>query len=369
MEKNLILICLDGARSDFARKSKILREFLPGTLFFSKSITYAPYTNSSVCAVVSGCYGNRNGCNSYWNSEKFDHDNFKTLMMYLKDKNFRTIADIHNDWVLPQIGFDEYRIYDEDNVDLTKRHPALIEEINKKNNQKFFIYLHYETIHTTIRKEILEKYNNFSKDYFNNKTKNLERYSTLFQGAEEYLIKIFEKIIELNLDKNSLIMIYSDHGISLGEKYGERAYGAFCYDYTIKSFVSLISNEFNKKEIQQQVRHVDFLPTILEKLNIPFDENFQNFDGISLIPLIHENKIDDLSAYIETGNPLQESEPPKNPNTKAIRYKEWKLIYNEYNNSKELYDLDNDPNEENNLINKDLEIENVLWQELLKHQV
>ena len=369
MDKNLILICLDGARSDFAMKSKILRDFFSGTLFFSKSITYAPYTNSSVCAMISGSYGNRNGCNSYWNSAKFDHENFKTLMMYLKDQNFRTIADIHNDWVLPQLGFDEYRIYDEDNVDLAIRHPKLIEEISKKNDQNFFLYLHYESIHTTIRKEVLEKFNNFDKDYFNEKKKNFDRYSTLFKNAEEYLEKLFKKIIELGLDKNSIIMIYSDHGISLGEKFGERAYGAFCYDYTVKSFVSLISNEFKKKEISQQVRHIDFLPTILQKLQIPFDKNYNNFDGISLVPLIEENKINDLSAYIETGNPLQESEPPKDPNTKAIRYKEWKLIYNEFNNSKELYDLQKDPNEENNLINKDLPIEKILWQELLKHQV
>ena len=28
----------------------------------------------------------------------------------------------------------------------------------------------------------------------------------------------------------------SDHGISVGEKLGERAYGAFCYDYTLRTF-------------------------------------------------------------------------------------------------------------------------------------
>jgi membrane-anchored protein YejM (alkaline phosphatase superfamily) len=367
--KNVILICLDGARSDFALKSKILRESLPGTLFFSKSITYAPYTNSSVCAVISGCYGNRNGCNSYWNSEKFDHENFKTLTEYLKDQNFKTISDIHNDWVLPHIGFDEYKIYNEDEVDLSKRHPELIEEIYKRNYDKFFLYLHYESIHTTIRKEVLEKYDNFNKKYFENKKENFERYNLLFKNTEEYLKKIFEKITELDLDKNSIIVIYSDHGISLGEKYGERAYGAYCYDYTVKSFATVISTEFTSREIQHQVKHVDLLPTILEKLQIPTDTHFQNIDGISLIPLIEENKMDDIPAYIETGNPLQENEPPKNPNTKAIRFKEWKLIYNEYDNSKELYDLQKDPNEDNNLINTGSEMEKILWQELLKHQV
>ena len=204
---------------------------------------------------------------------------------------------------------------------------------------------------------------------FSNKVESQSIYDLLFKNAEEYLKKVFEKITELNLDKNSIVVIYSDHGVSLGEKFGERAYGAYCYDYTVKSFATFISTEFTNREIQNQVRHVDILPTILEKLQISVDTNFQNFDGISLVPLIEKNKINDIPAYIETGNPLQENEPPKNPNTKAIRFKDWKLIYNEYDNSKELYDLQKDPNEKNNLINTGLEIEKLLWQELLKHQV
>ena len=64
MKKNLILICLDGARQDRANKSDILKKFFPNTVFFSNSITYAPYTNSSVHALISGTNGSRNGCNS-----------------------------------------------------------------------------------------------------------------------------------------------------------------------------------------------------------------------------------------------------------------------------------------------------------------
>ena len=44
----------------------------------------------------------------------------------------------------------------------------------------------------------------------------------------------------------------------------------------------------------------------------------------------------------------------------------WKLIYNSYNDSKELYDLKNDPEENNNLIEEKLEIESILWKQLLK---
>jgi len=36
---------------------------------------------------------------------------------------------------------------------------------------------------------------------------------------------------------------------------------------------------------------------------------------------------------------------PKKPNTKSIRTSKWKLIYNEYNDTKELYNLEDDPEE------------------------
>ena len=57
----------------------------------------------------------------------------------------------------------------------------------------------------------------------------------------------------------------------------------------------------------------------------------------------------------------------KNPNTKSIRTSNWKLIYNEYDNSRELYNLQNDPDENKNLIDTNLEIENIMWSELQKY--
>lgn len=77
-------------------------------------------------------------------------------------------------------------------------------------------------------------------------------------------------------------------------------------------------------------------------------------------------KFQKKTAYSETGNPLNENAPPKEPNTHSIRTSNWKLIYNSHNNTKELYNLKEDPKENNNLIEKGFEIEKVLWKELLK---
>ena len=178
----------------------------------------------------------------------------------------------------------------------------------------------------------------------------------------------FQKINSLGLEKNSVILVMSDHGISVGEKIGERAYGAFCYDYTLRTFAYFIMPGFNPSEISQQVRTVDFMPSILEFLHIPLDKNYSNLDGESLLPLIKGQKVSEKIAYSETGNPLEEKKPPKTPNTKSVRTSKWKLIINEHDNSKELYDLENDPDENENLIDKNLEIQETLWKRFLEIQ-
>ena len=156
----------------------------------------------------------------------------------------------------------------------------------------------------------------------------------------------------------------SDHGISIGEKIGERAYGAFCYDYTLKTFTYFLIPDSNTLEIKQQIRTIDFMPTILNFLDIPLDEAYSSLDGKSLLPLIRGESFSEPFAFSETGNPLNEKAPPKEPNTKSIRTSEWKLIFNEHNETKELYNLELDPNENKNLIGTGEKIEEILWTEL-----
>ena len=369
-EKNLIIICIDGGRLDRSLNSKVFKHLATKGIFFPQTITYAPYTNSAIHALISGSYGNRNGCSSYWHSIKFKKFEFKTLTEYLHDVGYYTYADIPSDLVLPNSGFDEFKVFDESLVDLKQRHSNLIEKIKAKNedNQSFFLYLHYESIHTGILNSVLKAYDNYSEEYFENRKLNEKRYDDLFLIAEEYIEALMGKITDLNLWKDSIVLVISDHGIGVGEKFGERAYGAFCYDYTIKTFAYYISSDFEPKEIQEQVRHVDFMPTILDQLNIKLDENFKPLDGVSLIPLINEAPFDEKIAYTETANPLEAKAPPKEPNTKSVRTSKWKLIYNEYNDTKELYNLEKDPAETNNLINSGLEIEKFLWNEFLKIQ-
>ena len=369
-KKNVIIICVDGGRLDRVQKSEKITRLFSEYSFFSQSITYAPYTNSAIHALISGSYGSRTGTNSYWHSIKFRENEFKTLTQYLHEEDYFTHADTPSDLVLPNSFFDNFEVYDESVVDLTTRHKTLLKNMKEKNKQgkNFFLYLHYESIHTGILNTVLKAYNNFSKEYFDKKKENAERYDKLFKNAENYLEEILNEINHLGIKDDSLILVMSDHGISVGEKFGERAYGAFCYDYTLRTFAFYFNSFEKSKLVEQQIRHVDFLPTILDDLGISLDENFKKIDGVSLKPIIEGGSMVEKIAFSETGNPLDSNTPPKKPNTKSIRTSKWKLIYNEYNDSKELYDLEKDPDENENLIGTGLEIEKVLWTELVRIQ-
>ena len=370
LSKNIIVLMIDGGRLDRAKNSSFFNKIRSKSVFFSNSITYGPHTIAAMHAFFAGCYGIRTGTDSYWSTYKFKKNKFKTLTEYLKENDYYTCTDIVSEIVIPKQGFDEFLIHDEKKDNLSDRHIRLLEAMKEKNavGHNFFLFLQYSNIHSKISEEVLKVFNNFSKKYFENRELNEERYDKQFKKAENYLMNILEKITLLDLNKNSLILIMSDHGISVGEKVGERAYGAFCYDYTLRTFAYFLIPDFTPLEIAQQVRTIDFMPSILELLHLPLDKNYSELDGESLLPLIKGHKVPEKIAYSETGNPLEEKKPPKTPNTKSVRTSKWKLIVNEYNNSKELYDLGNDPDENTNLIDTNLEIQETLWKKFLEIQ-
>ena len=355
---NIVFITMDGARVDRMFNAPNYSNLISKSAFFSKVIAYAPFTIAAMHAVFSGTYGFKNGVNSYWKTPNFKKTIFKTLPKFLNDNDYRTFGDSINKLILPPDGFDELNIHDELNDNLTERHKLLLEKMKKlkQSDDSFFLYLHYSKIHTGIMQKVLKKYDNFSEEYFSNKEKNAKFYDELFQNADKYLGEIFQHFKFLGLDEDTLLVVISDHGISTGEKFGERAYGVFCYDTTLISTALFYSPGISPLILKNQVRSIDILPTILEYLSIPLDGTFAKMDGESLVPIINGKKESRIS-FSQSGNPLNSGQPPKEPNVYAVRTDDWKYIKNIHNNTEELYDLSNDPNETINLI--DLKIDKV----------
>ena len=100
----------------------------------------------------------------------------------------------------------------------------------------------------------------------------------------------------------------------------------------------------SKKIIKQQVGLIDIFPTILDLVKIPRIES--TIDGSSLLPLIVDKEIDEKPIYIQSMPHISDN----NQMIIGIRTSHFKYVRekNDKNNVK-LYDLINDPLEENNI--------------------
>src|SRR3989344_672150 len=295
---NVILITLDAMRLD---KISVCPEFAKLTqqgYFMNNMITAAPYTIGSMHSILSGLYPSTNGVNAYYNMFKFRKDRCKTLTEYFKEAGYYTVADVVNKNIIPNQGFEQVLVHDQDKGNLLQRHTDIISKAAKKKN--FFIYFQYSHIHNQLVDNIAKKYDDFSEDYFNNPQLNLERYEQYVKESNYYVKNIIEHIRLLGLDKNTIVVFHADHGSSMGEKKGEKMYGCFLYDYTIKIFCLFLTPTQQTAKITLQTRTIDMMPTIMEMVNIPADAAFEPLQGKSLLPMFQGQEREERSAFCET---------------------------------------------------------------------
>lgn len=348
---NVIIITLDGLRLDRLNLCSNLSSISKQNLFFSNMITVSPYTFTSIPAIFSGLYPSKNGVDAYYRMFKFKKDKCKTLTQYFKDAGYYTFADVINDCVLPKYGFDKietHKIGD----NLIPLHKKILSELSKK--EKFFVYLHYTSIHDEYKK-LTKKYTAFDDDYFNKKERNKKVYDSYVTKCDEYVKEVMDHARELALLKNTLIIFHSDHGTSNGDRKGEKLYGEFTYDYSIRTFCTMLLPDKISTRIDFQSRTIDIMPTILDIIDIKQDENFEKIQGESLMTFVEGKEKSDRIAFCETGGLRGPWPSPKEHNVFCVRYKNKKIIYNKTPDTWEFYDLEKDSKERNDLINENHE--------------
>ena len=361
---NVIAITIDGARPDIIREFHSFDNFFKQGTYFPTTITYSPYTLASLHAIFTGIYGNENGVDNYYGSNDFKGDSCKTLAEYLRDAGYYTQGDTFNKIFIPEQGFSELTLYDEHGENIIERHKGILEEM--KSKEKFFLWLHHGEIHTSLVNNVIKPYDDFSEEYFGKKDENLARYKTYMGKANDYFAEIMNECSRFD---DTMVVVFSDHGVSVGERVGEKVYGSYCYDYTLKTFSFFYGpGIFPSREFTTQIRNIDVMPTILDVLNIKEAPGVMKMNGKSVMPIVNGKEDKVRIAYSETGGLGGPYPSPKKPNVRCVRTNEWKLIHNETPDTKELYDLKNDPGESKNLAGKGLKEEATLWEYLAPEQ-
>lgn len=186
------------------------------------------------------------------------------------------------------------------------------------------------------------------------------------------LIEVFD---DLKLWDNTMLILMSDHGTGLGEHpvkpIPHRTGGLLLpqhrslYDHDINPFLIIKDKDLPQGvRISGVVRTVDIMPTLLDHVGIKINEEW-DFDGISLLPIIEKSKSEGLQAYSEDLYEYRSDYADVEPNLlvgtlQSIRTDDKKLIRNLTQGIEEFYDLKNDPGEQNNLIDKVREDEEVV---------
>ncbi|MBI4169766.1 MAG: sulfatase [Acidobacteria bacterium] len=167
---------------------------------------------------------------------------------------------------------------------------------------------------------------------------------------------LLKSVEEMGSLDRTLVVITSDHGESLGEHDYFFEHGAYLYDPTVRVplIMSLPSRLPSVVVVEEQVRTIDIMPTILEVVGLPVPEELQ---GVSLLARARgRGGHPPLLAYSESGRNFYR-ENPRQPvdgvagKWRMIRSDAHKLIMipDDPEPIWELYDLRADPAETRNI--------------------
>jgi len=297
-----------------------------------------------------------------------------TLAEILKNENYATAAFTGGAWISSKYGFDQgFEIYDDGSpgrcgyYEISSYIDKLLSWLESIRNRKFFLFIHTYDVHAPYnppapyfdlytkgrckgehlrpsRSIILRKLN-ASKLTIEEIDYIMAVYDGGINYVDDQLGKIFEKLNQLGIDDNTIIILTADHGEAF------REHGRLGHEY--KPYIELVhvplimkGSGIPKNRIYETwVQHIDIVPTILEILNIPQRKEMQ---GRSILPLM---KICEIEEDFKTYSFGRVRNIPQRRFSMSLRTKEWTYIMNQDGPDK-LYDRINDPKEQKNLIKK-----------------
>ncbi len=172
-------------------------------------------------------------------------------------------------------------------------------------------------------------------------------YCETLESVDESIGQVLNYLEAEGLAENTLVIYMGDNGFSFGEHGLIDKRHAYEESMKVPFLVWSPSMLKERKTVKAMVQNIDVAPTILELAGLQSPEHF---DGRSIKPLIIGDKPDDWRDRIFYEY-YWEYSFPQTPTVHAVRTDKYKYIrYHGVWDTNELYDLENDPYEMNNLI-------------------
>jgi arylsulfatase A-like enzyme/Tfp pilus assembly protein PilF len=347
---NVVLITLDTVRADHLHcygNSKIKTPVIDGLardgVLFEKAVTQTPLTGPSHASIFTGENPNVHHVR--------DTGGFAlqpasvTLATTLRQSGWDTAGFVSATVLNRQFGFNQGFVTYDDQIpetvdkntgELTAARPAnvtvdhAIHWLNQQSGKPFMVWLHLYDAH--------QPYNppeQFRKQYPS------DPYDAEIAFEDHELGRFLELVRKKSPAGKTLILVLSDHGEGLGQ-HGENGHGIFLYDSTVRiAWIMDGPGIPAGVRIEQQAREIDALPTVLNLLGGTASSAIQ---GTSMVPAFSGKNVPTTYSYEETLYPkinMGWSE------LRGIHTAHWMYIRAP---RPELYDLDKDPGELNNVI-------------------
>jgi arylsulfatase A-like enzyme len=296
-QKNVMLIVLDTLRADhlgvygYERDtSPNLDAFAKENLLYKYAVTASPWTPPSVATFFTGLYPVAHGVmppNGREEAQAVFHklsSDLTTAAEFFKSKGYKTSGITPNPWITKTFGYDQgFEKYQEfiraPAGKITEEAFSELERL-KEGDAPFFFYLHYLDPHDPYKPP--EKYRIYKDQkssylYDERMQKNVNLYDGEIRYLDTSLGQLFNKLKELGLYEDMIIVIVGDHGEQFKER-GDLGHGFKLHNEELHVPLLIRTGE-QHREIDFTVSTVDVFPTMLDLAGFELPKEVQ---GLSL---------------------------------------------------------------------------------------
>ena len=226
-----------------------------------------------------------------------------------------------------------------------------VEFIRENRNRPFLLYLTHYIVHGPIqgKPDKVEKYRNIPPTEQDNPEN-----AAMVESVDDSVGEILDILNELGLAENTLIVFTSDNGgVSARATSSYPLMGGKSFPYEAGMRVPMIvrwpSGIEGRQVIDERVTGADLYPTFLDAAGLDLMPE-QHIDGQSLLPLLTGGSLPKRDIVVHFPHYTHATGP-----FVSLIYDDWKLIrfYNNTTGEYELFNLNEDPYEQSNLIEQE----------------
>ena len=389
---NVIVLLVDTLRTDYLGSYGFPGEISPNldrlaseSVVFENCYANAPWTPPSVGTLFTSLYPQVHGLNRFADHKFRDPDSGKlrgsvladdavTLAETLRDAGYSTAAFVANPWLRSDLGLGQgFDLYDDSSV--SKTVPATLLTVaarewieERPRDRPFFLYLHFMDVHEPYESpredfdamweglfdaderlidilppKYLETRPSWADDEMRKRLAYWRaRYAAGVRLFDRRVAGLLGFLRESGLLDTSYLVLTSDHGEELYEHLGW-GHGDSLHEHQLRVPLIVRPPQPSSRRVANHVRLIDLMPTLLAVAGAEQPGGLQGVDVSGLLG----------GETLATPLPVYSTGIVDEPEVHSLIDGRYKLVVDLERDSPELYDLESDPEELENVASRE----------------